>query len=329
MKKTNKKIKSNNEAVKYSYHQMYNQMKKLNESKTRDEIDEVFGLYDINDDEIRISVMSAMISSGQADDYENQNDSKSCKIMRKVAKKFLKQLFYSTTDENEANALDELGIPTKVTISDTFTNHLINASYYNFEMIESAIHIGADLNIINCEGQTILTSVLQNRQFDIANLLLKNGYDINLTDEKGRTSLFYLDKGDIDIAEWLIRNGIDINITDSMRNTALFPALYSDLEIAELLINKGIDLNKKNLDGDNVLTIHRINFRPGNFHVDECHLIQILNLLASSKAKFTFNKWNVNALIDQAIEFKYNEYINELISSGIFKDLDFKNNRIK
>jgi len=329
MKKSNKKIKSNNEAVEYSYHQTYNQMKKFHESKTRNEIDEVFGLYDINDDEIRISVMSAMISSGQADDYEKQKDSKSCKIMRKVADKFLDELFYKTTDENEGKALNKLGIQNQVAIPDYFTNLLIENSSYKIEVIEFAIEVGADLNIINSEGQTILTSVLKNRQFDIAELLLENGYDINLKDEKGRTSLFYLDKGDIDIAEWLIDNGIDINLTDSMRNTALFPALYSDLEIAELLINKGIDLNKKNLDGDNVLTIHRINFRPGNFHVDECHLIQILNLLVSSKAKLTFNKWNVNALIDQALEFKCNEYINELISSGIFKDLDFKNNRIK
>jgi ankyrin repeat protein len=333
VKKTNKKKINKNKLitglVDNNYHQMYIQMKKLHKSKTRNEIDEVFGLSDINDDKTRILVMSAMISSGQADDYENQKDSKSCKIMRKVADKFLDDLFYKTTDENDGKALNKLGIYNQVAISDFFTNLLKENSSYCTDIIESAINAGADLNITNCEGQTILANALKNRQFDIAELLLDNGYDINLTDDKGRTSLFYLNDGDIDIAEWLIGNGIDINLTDSMRNTALFLVMYSDLEIARLLINAGADLNIRNSDGDNVLTFHRINFGPGKYHVDECHLIPILNLLVSSKTKFTFNKWNVNALIDQALEFKYDGYINELISSGLFQSMDFNNNREK
>ena len=71
----------------------------------------------------------------------------------------------------------------------------------------------------------------------------------------GRTHLHWSAiKGQKQIAELLINEGADVNLSDDNGTTPLhFTALMADKRMAELLIAKGANINTKNDDGETPL----------------------------------------------------------------------------
>ncbi len=85
--------------------------------------------------------------------------------------------------------------------------------------------------------------------------LVKSGYDINQTDEGGRTALMYASFiGRLDALKMLIENGADINMADGSGDTALIlSARQGNPWIVRELIENGADLNAADSSGETAL----------------------------------------------------------------------------
>ncbi|CAC5411929.1 DAPK [Mytilus coruscus] len=79
--------------------------------------------------------------------------------------------------------------------------------------------------------------------------------DINATDSKGRTSLYYAAKyGEIEIVRHLLCNGGDPDLPDKASNYPIHEAVDNGhVEVLELLIYKGCNVNVQNLSGQTPL----------------------------------------------------------------------------
>ncbi|SFW23634.1 ankyrin repeat domain-containing protein [Cellulophaga fucicola] len=153
---------------------------------------------------------------------------------------------------------------------DTYVNALDYAVIYGeIEVFDYLISKG----LIGADQTAFISACLNNNQFMIDHLL-KNGYNINIQDSKGRNSLHYLlNYAKIDRAILIISKGINVNLADEDGNTALHklaslthkPLLESyrtvvinryDLEkVAYNLIEHGADVNLKNKNGHTALEI--------------------------------------------------------------------------
>lgn len=114
------------------------------------------------------------------------------------------------------------------------------------------------LDYRNTVGETPLHAAIVNACFDIAELLIAKGADVNAKDEYGETPLYIAAHSDKDIAELLIAKGADVNARTKRGDTPLFSTalfVHKDKAIAELLIAKGADVNAENKDGETPLYI--------------------------------------------------------------------------
>jgi len=86
---------------------------------------------------------------------------------------------------------------------------------------------------------------------ETAELLIRNGTDLNVKDKEGNTALMWAIKnGFTEIAKLLIEKGTNLNLQGFNNNTALIYAVKNNnTEIAKLLIQSGSDVNK--LDNHN------------------------------------------------------------------------------
>lgn len=105
------------------------------------------------------------------------------------------------------------------------------------------------------EGNTPLHIALNGDEFEIANLLIDAGVDINKKDNKQNTPLHIAIFGENeDISKLLINKGADINEKNSKGNTPLHTAVFiENTNILELLIEKGANINEKNSNGNTPL----------------------------------------------------------------------------
>ncbi|WCR58086.1 ankyrin repeat domain-containing protein [Wolbachia endosymbiont of Ctenocephalides felis wCfeJ] len=92
-----------------------------------------------------------------------------------------------------------------------------------------------------------------NRRWSIVKLAIKrDGYDVNVRNEKGHTLLHYAAVvGPIEEIDYFIEKGIDINSTSNNGSTPLHTAaLYGCFPTAKYLVEKGADVNALD-DSDN------------------------------------------------------------------------------
>jgi hypothetical protein len=121
------------------------------------------------------------------------------------------------------------------------TKHLLEAiEKGNKNLIEFALHAGADINAQDKDGYTRLHWATFIGNKDIVELLLKAGADVNKADNYGKTSLHKAArKGYKDIVELLLQHGADINAQDMFGRTPLHWAAYDGNKlIVELLLEK-------------------------------------------------------------------------------------------
>ncbi|PEK91157.1 ankyrin repeat domain-containing protein [Bacillus mycoides] len=103
--------------------------------------------------------------------------------------------------------------------------------------------------------ETVLLTATEKQETNTVISLLKKGADINITDNKGRTSLMIATyKNDVKTAKALIDAGADVNIQDDMKNN---PFLYAGaegyLDILKLTIDAGADPTLTNRYGGTAL----------------------------------------------------------------------------
>lgn len=115
---------------------------------------------------------------------------------------------------------------------------------------------GVDINFKSSTSGTnpssLWTAVI-NKRLDIVELLLNIGADQNITNANGDTVLFWSVREDnpifLNITKLLIEKGIDINKSNKNGNTPLIIACREgSLENIKLLLENGADPNKKNFE---------------------------------------------------------------------------------
>jgi ankyrin repeat protein len=115
---------------------------------------------------------------------------------------------------------------------------------------------GADVNVLDSDGRTLLVEAVVNRRDDRVPFLLSHGANANIPDSTGATPLHHL-CSDIpyrhDRTEALILAGADVNVADRNGNTPLFGVWNG--ECARLLIQKGADVLHQNNVGETALSI--------------------------------------------------------------------------
>ena len=124
----------------------------------------------------------------------------------------------------------------------------------NLNLIKDLITMGADLEVQDEYGETILHRCVAHNLIDIIKTLVDAGIDLNEQDEEGYTALYKaITSNEEDIAKTLIEAGADVNISDSGW-TPLHSAAwdYNPLFI-EMLIGAGADVNMQDEEGSTPL----------------------------------------------------------------------------
>jgi len=101
------------------------------------------------------------------------------------------------------------------------------------------------INIKDPDGNTILFKSMSN--ISKFKRLVTYGANVNIKNNKGETVLFYAtQRKSINITEFLIRKGIDVNIPNNKGETVIFNSLNN--EQLNALLNSGLNINHENLN---------------------------------------------------------------------------------
>jgi ankyrin repeat protein len=137
---------------------------------------------------------------------------------------------------------------------------------------------GATFDFQHKDGmrRTCIQNVISNNQNEMLRLMLENGADINLEEEKGGFLHYaFRENAKIDIIETLLSAGADLRIRDKDGNTALHTAAYyGRRDIVEALLDRGAAINSKNNEGMTALDVAK--HRRGNFLGNRQEVIELL-----------------------------------------------------
>lgn len=121
-------------------------------------------------------------------------------------------------------------------------------------LTEKFIAAGADVNVLNKYGQSVLEDALFDKTTDRLALLLKHGADVDVQDVQGRTVLHVAaERANLPALKLLVAAGADINLRDGLGKTPLLAAVfqnednpYLDGDIVEavcFLLENGADIH--------------------------------------------------------------------------------------
>ncbi|CAG2256811.1 unnamed protein product [Mytilus edulis] len=113
---------------------------------------------------------------------------------------------------------------------------------------EVLIKNGADVNIVNKRGETALSLACVNDNFRIINVLLNGGAEIDKVNKDGETPLAIACKGNI-------VSFIMSSIFQSFRASSNVESTDTRLEIIKLLLSRNADVNKPTHDGSTPLMV--------------------------------------------------------------------------
>ena len=122
--------------------------------------------------------------------------------------------------------------------------------------IKSLLKQGADVNVKDINGWTLLHRASFWNRIDIAKFLIENGADVNAKDKNGETPLYLVSWDLVDIAKFLIENGADIDAQNKDGWTPLhLAAFWCKIDIVKVLIENGADPFIKNINGQTALDL--------------------------------------------------------------------------
>ena len=140
--------------------------------------------------------------------------------------------------------------------------------------VTSILHEGADINVVNKEGESLLYEAVMGDDFLMIKLLLEGGIDVNcVCDGHTDTPLnCAADMSSVYVAEILIEHGAKINRTDG-RPSPLIHAIRSHefwkkLDMVKLLVSRGANIFECNPRGKTLLM-----FAAEQYNADVLHLL--------------------------------------------------------
>ncbi len=148
---------------------------------------------------------------------------------------------------------------------------------------ELALKQGADIHVVDEAGKTLLHHAAEtNRQ--IVKFLVERGVDVHALDNSRKTALHYAP--DPKLVEFLIAQGVKVNAVDNDRKTALYYASRrSQLKVVESLILQDADINA--VDNDGKTTLHHM-AEMGRLSVVKCLIAQCADTTVKDKDEKTY-----------------------------------------
>lgn len=122
-------------------------------------------------------------------------------------------------------------------------NLIIATMGNNSKKVKELISKGADVNVKDVFGNTLLHSAAQFGYYEIVEILLDNKADTNAKDENNFTPVHYaIANGHKEIVKLFLEAGIDVNARNINGDTLLHNAVRErNKDIAELLLGAGAD----------------------------------------------------------------------------------------
>ncbi|WP_372369366.1 ankyrin repeat domain-containing protein [Candidatus Uabimicrobium sp. HlEnr_7] len=125
----------------------------------------------------------------------------------------------------------------------------------DIKKISTLLEAGADVNVQNSKGDTVLMQAVGAMYFQkdnalkIIDMLLNEKCDVNIKNKKGETALSQaFSKKYVDIAKQLIAKSANVNVKNS-RGDALIFSVLDEAELLKLLVENGAELNVYNRTG--------------------------------------------------------------------------------
>lgn len=124
-------------------------------------------------------------------------------------------------------------------------DELINcARNGQLKKVEKCLKNGANINASDENGETALTQACDSGHYDIVKYLIEQGADTNADGGKGLMFASY--RGYLNIVQILTQNGADIKATDGGWTALMFAAERGHFDIVKFLTENGADANARN-----------------------------------------------------------------------------------
>lgn len=148
--------------------------------------------------------------------------------------------------------------------------------WFNYDIAEILLENGANINLKNNDGNSALHYLVRDK-IENVELLLKYDADVNIVNNDNETPILtaVLYGGKQEVIELLIRYKADINIANNSGKTPLFYAIEkNNLDIAKILILAGADATIKDLEGNSAYKLALINNYKNIYSLIEKNIIQ-------------------------------------------------------
>lgn len=131
--------------------------------------------------------------------------------------------------------------------------NLMNAAWKgDLNAVKQAVAAGADLNLPDENGNTLLMGAASSGNNELVKFLLSKGADVKAKDQSGETALHYAAwKGNLEMTKTLVEAGADVNAV-YRANGGLTPlncaAESGSFKTVKYLVSKGADIDYENPD---------------------------------------------------------------------------------
>jgi ankyrin repeat protein len=118
-------------------------------------------------------------------------------------------------------------------------------------LAKKLIDNGADLNVVDLNGNGLLSKAISKDKIGVAQLLISSGIDLNLPNEQGITPLFKsCELQKVELVKFLVNNKSNVDFVNSRGFTVLHSSIFPewgtyDMQIIKILIDNKADLNLK------------------------------------------------------------------------------------
>jgi ankyrin repeat protein len=101
----------------------------------------------------------------------------------------------------------------------------------NLEVLYYIVENGADVNLLNYDGNTPLLMAIEQQNLEIIQYLVENGADVNLENGDRYTPLLMaIEQQNLEIIQYLVENGADVNLEYSDGYSPILLATMIDNE---------------------------------------------------------------------------------------------------